>query len=274
MRLSQTGWWLVAGGRWPVGWAKLADHFTPHARAQPMPWLSRTREVGWTGGHSQGAGRGPLAWRGSVGSRRRLDPNSIHCGDPFDTTLVAGLALRVHGHSGSRLGRHLYVILLTPKGVADIPKPGFGLVGNGFAALHVLRGCRRCVAIATNLGADSSPGDRAADGSEIFAASSADLVTQNAANEGSSNCSRYVGTALILRHLFAFNPASLFRCVQNSAHGSDGCFIEAFVVASTVLRGGHGRIRVNIAYRRRTVVQPHRCKRWVASGSQRRRIGR
>ncbi len=112
---------------------------------------------------------------------------------------------------------------------------GLGPIGYVLATLHVLGRHLLSAGIAADIGAYRGPGDSAASGGNILAGSVADLVTENAVNEGASNGPGDVGAALILDNLLTLDPAALLRCSDHRTYGSDGDLIEPLVVPPTVV---------------------------------------
>jgi hypothetical protein len=72
-------------------------------------------------------------------------------------------------------------------------------------------------AVAADVGAYHAPHDSATDSGGIPAASAADLVTENAADDGADNRSGDVGVASFLRDLFTLDPASLLGRADHRA---------------------------------------------------------
>jgi hypothetical protein len=109
-------------------------------------------------------------------------------------------------------------MLLAAEGVGDIPVIGPGLAGHVLATLDVLGLHRLPAAVATDVGADRAPCDSATESGDILTASTADLVTENAANYGADNRARNVELASFLRDLFLLDPASLLGWSDHRAH--------------------------------------------------------
>jgi hypothetical protein len=109
-------------------------------------------------------------------------------------------------------------MLLAAEGVGDIPVVGSGLALHVLATLDVSGLHLLSAAIATDVGAHRGARYRTTDSSEILTASAADLVTENAANDGADSCPRNVKVASFLRDLFLLDPASL---LGRSNHRAD-----------------------------------------------------
>ena len=64
----------------------------------------------------------------------------------------------------------------------------------------------------TDVGAYRRPRDGAAGSGDILAASAADLVPENAANDGAGDCCGNVRGTALLSDLFTLDPAALLGC--------------------------------------------------------------
>ena len=118
---------------------------------------------------------------GSLRSARKRPLQGPLC-DADRLGLRAGLTARVDGYRGSRRGAHLHPVLKAAEDVSDIPVVGTGLAGRDGATLHIPR-IHLLAAIASDVRAHRSTGDRATDGSDIPAGATADLVAENATDD-------------------------------------------------------------------------------------------
>ena len=110
------------------------------------------------------------------------------------------------------------MMLLTPEDVGDVPVVGSGFAGSAGATLDVAGRYLLSSLVPADVGSYRGPRDGAAGGGEILAAPSTDLMTNNAANDGAEDCPGHVGSAAILNHLFALDPASLLRWPDHRAY--------------------------------------------------------
>lgn len=108
-------------------------------------------------------------------------------------------------------------MFLAVKVVSDIPVVGLPLAGYAGATLNVLRACLLSAPGATDVGTEQTTSDNTTGRGEILSTSGANLVSQDAPNDGTGNRSWNIGIALLLNHLFALDPAALLR---RSDHGS------------------------------------------------------
>src|SRR5438128_1411591 len=128
---------------------------------------------------------------------------------------------------------------------------------------------------ATYIRPDRGSGDGAAGGSNVPAASAADLVPQNAADDPADNCPRNVGAAAIFDHLLSLDPAALLRRTNDRVHGTDARFVKLFVGALSIVvrlrcdcrrRGVVARVAVDRPHRRNASIHPHSRERLIISG--------
>src|SRR5579862_8026730 len=108
------------------------------------------------------------------------------------------------------------MVLDAAEDVAHVPIFGRA-AGGGFAALHV---AGFHVAVASGVGANGAAGDGTADGRCVIAAASADLVAENAADQGAGDRAADV-RAVTLDDLLALDPAALVRRADHGVHGSN-----------------------------------------------------
>ena len=129
-------------------------------------------------------------------------------------TLRAGLTPLVD--SDCRSGRigGLNAMLLAAESVSNIPVIGSCLAGHILATLDILS---LHLLPTTDVGAHRAPCDSATDCGGIVAASAADLVTENAADDCADYRSGNVELASIL-NLLLLDPASLLRSRDDRAH--------------------------------------------------------
>src|SRR5258708_25611153 len=133
--------------------------------------------------------------------------------------LRARLTARIDGHCRTRRRRRLDAMLHAAKDVGDIPMRGAGLAGHVLATLDVPR-FHLLSAFATDVRADRAARERAADGCDVLAASAANLVTEDSAQDPADDRAADVGLAAILHDLLALDPAALLRWADHRAHGS------------------------------------------------------
>lgn len=107
---------------------------------------------------------------------------------------------------------------LTAEDIGHLPIVWTGLAGNAFATLDISSGSFLSTIVSAHVGADRGPCNCAAGRGDILTASAPNLMAENAANDGSDNCPRYIGATTLLNDLLAFDPASLFRGTE---HGMD-----------------------------------------------------
>ena len=103
-------------------------------------------------------------------------------------------------------------MLLAAEVVSDIPIVGSALAGRAGATLDVLG--MHLLAVATDVGADRGARDRATGGGDVLAAPAADLVTEDAANDGARDGRRHVGAASILTRPARARSSSAARVVR------------------------------------------------------------
>jgi hypothetical protein len=131
-------------------------------------------------------------------------------------------------------------MVLAPEVVADIPQSGRSLAGHSAAALNALGTCLLDrAAVTANRRPKGTTCNGAAHGCQVVATTGTHLVTQNATDQGAHDGTRDIGRAgLGLRHLAAFDPASLFRRTHHSANRRHVSFIQAFAIAPAVVIDG------------------------------------
>ncbi len=166
-------------------------------------------------------------------------------------------------------------MFLSSKNVGHIPelRP---LAGYRSATLHIL--CYHLLSAAADVCTDRGPCYSAAGGGDVLTTSAADLVAENAANDGADNCPGNISTAAFLHCLFTLNPAALFRWSHHRAYGSDICLEQLLILAPAVIvrsdRGGgiavvlDAGVPAHCACRGYAVVKAHRGQRRIASWTQ------
>ena len=165
---------------------------------------------------------------GSIQNGPKGPPCTVCCGE----CLCPGLTQFVDSHRRPRRRGHLHAMRLATEIVGDVPVIGIGLVGHGVAALDIPGLQRLLATAATDLGAHCGPGDSSAGCGDVLAPSAADLVAQDAADDGAGNRTGDVDAASFLRDLFAFDPAVLLGRAEHRAHRGDVCVIQSLVVAT------------------------------------------
>src|SRR5436309_2418628 len=100
-------------------------------------------------------------------------------------------------------------MLLSAEVVGHVPVVRPCLAGSGCASLHVLRVRLLATAVAAHVGADQAPGDGAARGCDVPAASAADLMAENSADQCADHRTGHIGVALVPRDLLMLHPATL-----------------------------------------------------------------
>ena len=188
------------------------------------------------------------AAEGAVGQRdrrrrRRQDrrvvlaerPRGPRCSVRRRQALRAGLTLPVDGNGGSGRGSHLHPMLLAAEVIGDIPIVRAALAGCAGATLDVLGMHLLAAAVATDVGADRGPRDRATGRGDVLAAPATDLVTENAADDGARDGRRDVGAAAILHDLLALDPAALLGRSDHGAHRRDIGLVQPLIVAPMVV---------------------------------------
>lgn len=143
---------------------------------------------------------------------------------------MARFATVVDGHRSTRRRSHLHAVFLTAETVGHVPV-GRGLVRNVGTTLDILRAD---LLAATDAVTDESTGHRSAGRGHILTASTADLVTEDAANDCAGNRGGIVVAAL-LDEFLTLDPATLFRWAKHGMDGNDISFVQALVVASPIV---------------------------------------
>src|SRR5262245_16900486 len=98
----------------------------------------------------------------------------------------ARFAVFAHGDRGTRGGGGLHVVFDAAEAVAHVPVIGLALGRRGGAAAHVLDR-RVLAAVAAGVGADRRAGDHADAGGDITPGATANLVTQDAAEDAAQH---------------------------------------------------------------------------------------
>src|SRR5438874_5285063 len=147
--------------------------------------------------------------------------------------LNARLAVDVDHDRAARWRAHLHVVIDAAKYIVHFPIIGPRLSFDRCASLNVLAVHLRCAA--TDIGADRRACHSAAGGRNVPATSAADLVTENAANDGPRDCRRNIGTvAPLFDDLLPFDPAALLRRTDDCAHRGDRHLIEPLLRRGTI----------------------------------------
>ena len=102
------------------------------------------------------------------------------------------------------------------KSIRDIPIRRAGVAFDARTPLHVLAVDLRFAA--TDVRADGSAGDGTADGCDVLAATTADLVTEHAADHGTDDCAGNVRSVAPFDDLLPFDPAALFGRIDDRSH--------------------------------------------------------
>src|SRR5438477_4870923 len=130
---------------------------------------------------------------------------------------------------------------------------------------------------ATYVRPDRGTGNSAADSSNVPAASAANLMSENAADDSADNRARNVGPAAILDHLLPLDPATLLRRTDDRVHGTDGHLVNLFIGALSIVvclrcdwrrRGVVARVAVDRPHRGNASVHTHPRERFIPSGVQ------
>src|SRR2546430_675607 len=180
-------------------------------------------------------------------------------------TLRARLADAVDGNRPARRRTQLRAVLDAPEVVGNVPVIRAGSARDILAAPNVPVVCR--LAATAHVRAYRGSGNSSASGGDVPAASAADLVPENPADDPADDCPRNIGATAIFDDLLALDPAALLRRSDHRAHRSHRRLIEPFAGASTIIVGRRGercgrfvlvaRIAADRSHRGNAVIHAH-----------------
>jgi len=131
----------------------------------------------------------------------------------------------------------------TAEAVGHVPVRGLVAHRIGRAALHILRGHRVAVAVATHVRADGGTGHHAPDRGQVLACAATDLVAQDATDDAADQGTGHVGGRPLRCHRLALDPAALLGLAHDGAHGQYVGLVQLLVGAAAVVPwlrvGGH-----------------------------------
>ena len=155
-------------------------------------------------------------------------------------SLAARVAVIVDSQRRARRRAHLNVMFNPAEVVSDIPIIGLHLALHIFAALDVLT--VDGLIAASDVGANGRAGDSAARGRYVSSASTADLVTQYATDDGTGDRSGDVHPATFFIGLARFNPASLLGRPDHHMYRRHRDLVQSFSRRRSVTRWGRGLV--------------------------------
>src|SRR6266536_890501 len=190
--------------------------------------------------------------------------------------LPARLTVFVDGDRRARRRAELRTMLDAPEVIGDVPVVRPSSARDILAALNVP--VVYPLPAATYVRPDRSAGDSATGRGDVPAASAADLVAENAADDPADDRARNVDAAAILDDLLPLYPATLLRRADHRAHRTDGHLVKLFVGTLSILvrrRGERCRryvlvacIAVDRPHRGTASIHTHPCKRLIAPRAQ------
>src|SRR5689334_25330673 len=104
------------------------------------------------------------------------------------------------------------------KAIADIPIRRFARALHSRTSLHVVSA--HISAATSYVGADDCARGCSADGGDVLAATSADLMSEHTANDRTGDRTGHIRcVTAFFDHLLSFDPAALFRWAHDRTHG-------------------------------------------------------